>query len=70
MSHAIFQASGEGCEWVLRATKPPHPPQIPGGLAAGGREVLIGLNIDRDTSAPFEDVSPQRELAEPCLNFQ
>lgn len=36
----------------------PHPPQIPGGLAAGGREVLIGLNIDKDFSAPFEDVFP------------
>lgn len=70
MPPAIFQALGEGCEWVLRATKPSHPPQIPGGLAAGGREVLIGLNIDRETSAPFEDGSPQRELAEPCLNFQ
>lgn len=43
--------------------KAPHPPQIPGGLAAGGREVLIGLSIDRDSSAPFEAVSPQRE---PC----
>lgn len=52
MHPARFHMSADGWS-VFR--KAPHPPQIPGGLAAGGMEDLIGLNIDRDSSAPFED---------------
>lgn len=47
------------------------PPEIrPRSPVAGGMGVPIGLNIDRDSSSPFENISPQRGPTKLCFSFQ